>query len=94
MTLLRRVLQVICLVLFLGFLAAVAQWGYSRGGADFFLHMDPALTGLSGLSGRAWQPAFWPSLLVLAGALVMGRAFCGYVCPLGVTLDGAQALFG
>jgi len=94
LTLLRRVLQATCLVLFLWFLAAVAQWGYSGDGADFFLHMDPALMGFSGLSGRAWQPAFWPSLLVLASALVMGRAFCGYVCPMGATLDGAQALFG
>ena len=46
------------------------------------------------MSGRVWQLAFWPALVVLMSALVMGRAFCGYVCSLGVTLDGAQALLG
>lgn len=54
---------------------------------DSFLRLDPLLsTGLP-LAARAWIPALLPGLGVLALCLLAGRVFCGYICPLGATLD-------
>ncbi len=36
----------------------------------------------------------WPALLLLALTVVLGRFFCGWLCPLGTTLDGCGALLG
>jgi polyferredoxin len=34
---------------------------------------------------------FW-SLVMVAATFILGRFFCGWVCPLGTTLDGARRL--
>jgi MauM/NapG family ferredoxin protein len=54
---------------------------------DLFMRIDPysALTVM--LASRDWIWHLAPSLAVLASALVVGRAFCGWVCPLGTALD-------
>ncbi|HWI65248.1 MAG TPA: 4Fe-4S binding protein [Symbiobacteriaceae bacterium] len=37
-------------------------------------------------SGRVWAPLAVSALLVAAGYLVLGRAFCAWVCPVGALL--------
>ena len=88
---LRRAVQYACLagfILLLGVavLAAVpaAVFGIPL---DFFLRLDPALAALTALSGRFVLAAFIPAAVVLATAPFLGRAFCGWVCPMGTTLD-------
>jgi polyferredoxin len=39
------------------------------------------------IASRAVITFFWPALIVVAVTLVLGRAFCGWVCPMGTTLD-------
>lgn len=39
------------------------------------------------LAGRVFAIAFWPALVVLVAAILSGRAFCGWLCPLGATID-------
>lgn len=36
--------------------------------------------------------AFWPALIILALSFILGRSFCGWVCPLGTFLDGFNRL--
>ncbi len=36
----------------------------------------------------------WPALLLVALTVVLGRFFCGWLCPLGTTLDGCGRLVG
>ncbi|MBW2503688.1 MAG: 4Fe-4S binding protein, partial [Deltaproteobacteria bacterium] len=36
----------------------------------------------------------WPALVVLLLTVLFGRFFCGWVCPLGTTLDGCGKLVG
>ena len=40
-----------------------------------------------------WQ-VLWPALLILLGTVLFGRFFCGWICPLGSTLDGLGKLIG
>lgn len=37
--------------------------------------------------GSSHLSILWPALLILIGTVVFGRFFCGWICPLGTTLD-------
>lgn len=52
------------------------------------LAADP-LTALAGLiySRGAWVPALLPAAVLVAGTLVFGRLFCGWICPVGFLSD-------
>jgi ferredoxin len=62
--------------------------------ADIYLRLDPLL-GLSAiLSAREWiGRALW-SLILIGATLVVGRFFCGYVCPMGVAIDFLDPILG
>jgi len=83
----RRSIQIGSLFLFLVFLAAAGNFS----GSDLFLRMDPALVGITAIAGRVIKWAFFPALLVLLSAPLFGRVFCGYICPMGTTIDLADA---
>ncbi|NIQ96904.1 MAG: 4Fe-4S binding protein, partial [Desulfuromonadales bacterium] len=36
----------------------------------------------------------WPALLLLVLTAIVGRFFCGWICPLGTTLDGLGKMIG
>jgi len=95
----RRISQGVFLALFLFLLVqtrfpGTAYQGYSvavtaehdiRVGypATFFFKLDPLVSLTSLLSGHVWiQGVFW-AIGVLFLTLVLGRFFCGFVCPLG-----------
>ena len=94
MTRTRRTIQLAVLGLFL-FLVFVNVYphGFSFP-VDLFMRLDPYSSLGAMLASRdvIWRLA--PSLVVLASALVVGRAFCGYVCPLGTMLDCSSRVFG
>ena len=60
--------------------------------ADSFFRLDP-LVGLANMiAARQIVPAMLIGALVaLAAAVVLGRAWCGWICPLGTVLDWAPA---
>ena len=52
-----------------------------------FFQID-ALAALSSMTAaRKTITFFWPLLLVIPATLVFGRFFCGWICPMGGTLD-------
>ena len=88
---LQRTVQVIGLAIFLGLLIDA---GFRFSGwlpHDLFLRLDPAAALVTGISARLWQGAFIAALAVLALTFLLGRFFCGYLCPLGTTIDGVDA---
>lgn len=54
---------------------------------DLLLRLDP-LAGLAAMIGsRAWLVRFLPGAAVLVGTLALGRAWCGWLCPLGTLIE-------
>lgn len=53
---------------------------------------DPLIMGLTALAGRVILAGLVISLVMLLLTLVLGRFFCGWVCPLGTMIDAAGTL--
>ena len=93
---LRRAVQLICL---LGFLWLFLQTEY-RGldelpyPVSLLFRIDPlaALADLLAPGPFSW--ALWPALVLLVLTALFGRFFCGWICPLGTTIDGCGKLTG
>lgn len=92
---LQRVAQALSLGAFLWLLWRAGAPGAAQrppGGVEFFLWLDPLGAVVTWIAGRTWLPAFAWGLGILALTAVLGRLFCGHVCPLGATVDAADAL--
>lgn len=50
---------------------------------DLFFHLDPLQGLLVWLTTHAAAPLFLLGLVVVLSAMLLNRAFCGWVCPLG-----------
>jgi polyferredoxin len=61
---------------------------------DIIPRFSPLLAITAAAASRAIIVAFWPALIIVALTLVFGRAFCGWVCPVGTTLDAGDFLVG
>jgi len=84
---LRRTLQGLFLVFFF-LLFFTASSSVSRLiPPDLFLRADPLAAAVVFLIAGSAAAVFLPALVLVISALLMGRAFCGYVCPLGTLLD-------
>lgn len=89
---LRRIIQLISLGLFLLALGLVGFGTLNFAVEELFLQMDPVVAAGTALSGRALGLIFLPGAIILLSAPFLGRSFCGYVCPMGTTLDGGDKL--
>ena len=88
---LQRTVQVFCLAIFL-LLSTAAAFRYTGWlPHDLFLRLDPAAALLTGIAARVWLVGFLAAGAVLALTVVLGRFFCGYLCPLGTVIDGVDA---
>ena len=94
----RRILQSICLIVFIVFFLYVCwPYGSSEYGeffeakeiieAEIFLVLDPLVSISTAIAARMWIWSLWYALAVLVVCLVLPRSFCAYVCPLGTLLD-------
>jgi polyferredoxin len=81
----RRWFQVFFLAVFL-LLLTLTVWPLGRVFLGAFLVVDPLMALNSLVNGVArWEMLL--ALVVLLSPLVIGRAFCGYVCPLGFLVE-------
>lgn len=88
----RRLIQAACLVLFCLLLGYAYEGGLPGLPADIFLRLDP-LAGLAvPVAARAFIATLAPALAVILVAVLAGRVFCGWICPMGTTLDAAGSL--
>lgn len=83
----RRLVQLLALAAFVLLTASSVGLGWRWLPGNLFSRLDP-LVGLAAvLSSRAWI-AFWAAALVTVVATVLlGRVWCGWICPVGTLLD-------
>ena len=82
---LRRITQGFFLLLFLFLFIQTESKGNDELGypVRLFLDFDPLILLTTLLSAHAVAKAFLLSLVVIVLTLLLGRVFCGWVCPLG-----------
>jgi MauM/NapG family ferredoxin protein len=61
--------------------------------ADIYLRIDPLLGINAVIASREVIVRVLWSLLLVGATLAVGRFFCAYVCPLGASIDGLDALY-
>lgn len=94
----RRMIQAFSLASFL-YLFFVVCWPYGsqhhadamRGReiieAETFLALDPLVGLTTAIAARTWVWSLSWAAILLVACLVVPRAFCGYLCPLGTLID-------
>lgn len=90
MTRFQRLLQVPLFLFFLFLLWRAAYPLPSWVDVDLFLRLDPVISLGSMATARAFIPRLGWALVILALALILGRVFCGFICPMGTTIDIAD----
>lgn len=91
---LRRVSQVFFLALFLLLFlkAEFVEQPTLAWPVDLFFRFDPLILAANLVSfGPLVAGLFW-ALVFMALTFILGRFFCGWVCPMGTTLDGTRRL--
>ena len=93
----RRISQSFCLTAFLWLFLQTEYRGIDQlpYPVSLLFRIDPlaALADFLAPGRFGWQ-VLWPALVVLLLTILLGRFFCGWICPLGTTLDGLGKLVG
>jgi len=83
----RRIVQIVFLLFFI-LLFLNARYPYSASPSSaLFLRFSPLGPLFDFIAHLHISPLFWPALVILILTPFFGRFFCGWVCPLGTTLD-------
>ena len=94
----RRVVQASFFLLFVVLFAYVA-WPYGGTNyaqrrdykeiiaAELFLIIDPLVSLSTAIASKSWVWSLAAAGIILAICLIIPRGFCGYICPLGTTID-------
>jgi polyferredoxin len=83
----RRAVQLGSLALFVVLSVAAPLIGLGWSASQLFSRLDPLVGATVVIASRVWASYAVLGLITLAVALVLGRAWCGWVCPLGTILD-------
>ena len=91
---LRRGAQILFLAVFVLLFAFTAYPLKLPVAPDLFLRADPLLALSTMLSLRQIAlPLLWFALPVVVVSLLLGRVFCGWVCPMGTCIDLCERVF-
>ena len=89
----RRIIQLLSLSFFTYLFFRASYPLTSIIPVDLFLRIDPLNALVTSLASRELVQRTLPSVLLIVLTLLLGRFFCGYLCPLGTVLDLANSLF-
>jgi MauM/NapG family ferredoxin protein len=84
---LRQAIQILVLALYIYLLFAASPQQAALPLADLFFRLDPLAAIGAMLASRAWLPRLALALITVGLTLVLGRVWCGWLCPLGTLLD-------
>ena len=89
----KKFVQILSLFLFSAFFFLATYQLPDWFPADLYLRVNPLLGLTAILASKEWiGRALW-SLILVVPTLVIGRFFCGYVCPMGAAIDFLDLLF-
>ncbi len=83
----QRTAQSVTLTIFVILLASAAYPYMEGSAADFFLRLDPLAAVGTMIAAKAFIWILIPGLIILALTFILGRFFCGHICPMGSTID-------
>jgi NAD-dependent dihydropyrimidine dehydrogenase PreA subunit len=83
----RKAVQYVALFAFLLLFLLSKQGGWAGDLVNLPMRLDPLLMLAHLLSSRTFLLGSSLALLVILLTVVFGRAWCGWICPLGTTLD-------
>ncbi len=83
----RKIVQTLSLVIFILLFLMAQRGGLAPSLANSVMRIDPLLMLANLLASRTLLAGASLALITLIATLVFGRAWCGWVCPLGTTLD-------
>ena len=84
---LRKTVQYLALFVFLGLFIWSRQGGGAANLVNIPMRMDPLLVLANLATSRTFLVGSALALIVVLLTLVFGRAWCGWLCPLGTVLD-------
>jgi len=87
---LRQAVQVLSLLGFAAVSIAVARHADPPRVVDLPFRLDPLAMLAQAIAGRKLLATSAVALVTVALTIVFGRAWCGWVCPLGTTLDAVK----
>ncbi len=83
----RQAIQILAVALYLYlFLAAFQRWDIFHQ-ANWFFRLDPLTALAAMLADRAWIPQLGWALIIVGLTVLLGRVWCGWLCPLGTLLE-------
>ena len=86
----RTAAQVVFFILFV-YLTLTATFAWpSQVGSDLFLRFDPLIWLTGSIASRELAPFALLALLLVSITFLLGRVFCGWICPLGTIIDAAR----
>ena len=90
----RRTAQLALLVVFLWLFRRTESNGTAdlNAAINVLFRLDPLVAASAMLAGKQLLSLLWPALVTVAMTVLLGRFFCGWICPLGTLLDGARHL--
>ncbi|MBN2116637.1 MAG: 4Fe-4S binding protein [Anaerolineales bacterium] len=83
----RKIVQYLTLAIFLVLFLMTRRGGWSPALVDLPMRLDPLLMLAHLLASRSFLVASSLALITILLTVVFGRAWCGWICPLGTTLD-------
>ena len=83
----RKIAQWLFLLLFVAIFVRTLNGAWPEQVSRIPIHLDPLATLAGILSARTFVSGAGLMLITIALTLVFGRAWCGWICPLGTTLD-------
>ncbi len=92
--LLRRISQVLFLLLFLCLFRLTDYSGSDDipYAVNIFFRWNPLVAISTMLAAKEFIGLLFPAIIIIIITMILGRVFCGWLCPLGTLLDGADAL--
>jgi polyferredoxin len=83
----RQAVQILSFIIYILLIFSVVQKRVAPPLADIFFRLDPFSALGAMLASRQWIPKFALALVTVAATLVIGRVWCGWICPLGSLLE-------